>query len=134
MNLVRDGLAIASGLFVGVASGVLGVGGGVFLVPIMTLGFRIPQHAAQGTSLAAILPTAVVGAWTHHRAGTLVPRLALWVGLGGGIGAAVGALAALSLPRQVLARGFGLVLIYAAYRMWPRHRQTGDGDEPAQPA
>lgn len=138
MSPVQDALAIAAGLFIGVASGILGVGGGVFLVPIMTLGFAFPQHLAQGTSLAAILPTAIVGAWTHHRRGSLVREAALWVGLGGGVGAAVGAVVALALPRDILARGFGLVLLYAAYRMWPRRppaaRQTGDRDDRAEPA
>lgn len=130
MNLVRDALLVLSGLAVGVASGILGVGGGVFLVPILTLGFRVPQHAAQGTSLAAILPTSIVGAWTHWRQGNLDVRVAAWVGAGGAIGAALGAAVALSLPRQLLARGFGLVLLYAAYRMWPRDKQTGgDGRE-----
>lgn len=127
MTLVRDALFVLSGFFVGVASGVLGVGGGVFLVPILTLGFRVPQHAAQGTSLAAILPTSMVGAWTHWRQGNLVLRVAAWVGLGGAIGAAAGAAIALALPRQFLARAFGLVVLYAAYRMWPSRRQT-EGD------
>ncbi len=128
MNLLRDALTVLSGLLVGVASGILGVGGGVFLVPIMTLGFGMPQQMAQGTSLAAILPTSVVGAWTHHRRRSLVLRAAVWMGIGGGVGAAAGALVALALPRQVLARAFGLVLLYAAYRMWPRRRPAAAPD------
>ena len=127
MNLVRDALLVLSGLFVGVASGIIGVGGGVFLVPILTLGFRMPQHSAQGTSLAAILPTSLVGAWTHWREGNLDVRIAARVGAGGAVGAAVGAALALALPRQALARGFGLVLLYAAYRVWQR-------DTPAESA
>jgi len=128
VNLLRDALTVLSGLLVGVASGILGVGGGVFLVPIMTLGFGMPQQMAQGTSLAAILPTSVVGAWTHHRRRSLVVRAAVWMGIGGGVGAAAGALVALALPRQVLARAFGLVLLYAAYRMWPRRRPAAAPD------
>lgn len=124
MNLVRDALAILSGLFVGVASGILGVGGGIFLVPIMTIGFGIKQHVAQGTSLAAIIPTSVVGAVTHGRRGTLNRWAAAWIGGGSVVGAVVGALIAIHVPREWLARGFGLVLLYAAYRMWPRRVQT----------
>jgi uncharacterized protein len=134
VNPLFDALAILSGLLVGVASGVLGVGGGVFLVPIMTLGFGMPQHLAQGTSLAAILPTSAVGAWTHNRHGNLHRRAALVIGLTGAVGAAIGATVALSLPRDLLARGFGLVLLYAAYRIWPRGRQTDEGDDGAEPA
>ena len=124
MNLLRDGLAILSGLFVGIASGILGVGGGVFLVPIMTIGFGIKQHVAQGTSLAAIIPTSVVGAATHARGGSLNHRAAAWIGSGSVVGAIAGALLAIHIPREWLARAFGLVLLYAAYRMWPRPAQT----------
>jgi uncharacterized membrane protein YfcA len=122
--LIRDGLAIASGLFVGIASGILGVGGGVFLVPIMTVGFGFAQQLAQGTSLVAIIPGAVVGALTHLREGNLDRRAALLLGAGGAVGAVGGSLAALALPKAILARGFGIVLLYAAYRMWPRRRTS----------
>lgn len=122
--LIRDGLTIASGLFVGIASGILGVGGGVFLVPIMTVGFGFAQQMAQGTSLAAIIPGSIVGAWTHLRAGNLDRRAALLLGGGGAAGALVGSLAALALPKEILARGFGVVLLYAAYQMWPRRHAS----------
>ena len=118
--MIQDALAIVAGLFVGLASGILGVGGGIFLVPIMTIGFGIKQHVAQGTSLAAIIPTSTVGAITHDRRGTLDRRAAAWMGLGTALGAALGAAAAIHTPHQWLARAFGLVLIYSAYRMWPR--------------
>ncbi|HEX6548140.1 MAG TPA: sulfite exporter TauE/SafE family protein [Candidatus Dormibacteraeota bacterium] len=122
--MIRDALAILSGLFVGIASGILGVGGGIFLVPIMTLGFGFSQHVAQGTSLAAILPTSVVGAATHYRRRNLLVRAALVMGAAGAAGAMLGAVAALALPRDALARIFGLVLIFAAYRMWPWAKET----------
>ena len=124
MTLLHDALAVLSGLFVGVASGVLGVGGGIFLVPIMTLGFAIQQHVAQGTSLAAIIPTSVVGAVTHDRRGNLDRWAAAWMGGGSTVGALAGALIAVHVPREWLARAFGLVLLFAAYRMWPRREHT----------
>jgi hypothetical protein len=123
--VIHDALAVLSGLFVGVASGVLGVGGGIFLVPIMTIGFGIKQHVAQGTSLAAIIPTSVIGAITHDRRGNLDRRVAAWMGAGAAVGAVLGALIAVHAPRQWLARAFGLVLLFAAFRMWPRREQTG---------
>ncbi len=124
MSLVRDGLTILVGLVVGAASGILGLGGGVFLVPIMTIGFGFTQHVAQGTSLAAIVPTSVVGAITHDRAGSVDRRAAVWMAAGATAGALLGALVAVHVPRQWLARAFGLVLLYAAYRIWPRRAQT----------
>lgn len=122
--MIHDALAILSGLFVGLASGVLGVGGGIFLVPIMTIGFGIKQHVAQGTSLAAIIPTSVVGAITHDRRGNLNRWAAAWMGGGSTFGAALGAVIAVHAPREWLARGFGVVLLFAAYRMWPRREHT----------
>lgn len=118
--MIRDALAVLTGLFIGTASGVLGVGGGIFMVPIMTLGFGLKQHIAQGTSLAAIIPTSVVGAYTHDRRGTLDRRAGLWMGAGAALGAGLGALAAIHSPREWLARAFGVMLLYSAYRMWPR--------------
>ncbi len=126
MSLVRDGLTVFSGLLVGIASGVLGVGGGVFLVPIMTIGFGFTQHVAQGTSLAAIIPTSVVGALTHDRRGTVDRRAAVWMGAGSMAGAVLGAVVAVHAPREWLARAFGLVLLFAAYRIWRGGAQTGD--------
>lgn len=121
---MRDALTVAGGLLVGVASGILGVGGGILLVPLMTIGFGFSQHLAQGTSLAAIIPTSVVGAVTHDRAGSVDRRAAAWMGAGSVAGGLAGALLALVSPHQWLARAFGLVLLFAAYRMWPRRAQT----------
>jgi uncharacterized membrane protein YfcA len=118
--ILRDGLAILGGLVVGLVSGVIGVGGGVLMVPMMVLGFGYPQHLAQGTSLAAIVPTAAIGAWTHHRQGNVVWRAAILMGLAGVFGAIAGAFIALSLPKEALARLFGAFLLFSAWRLWPR--------------
>ena len=121
---MRDLLTVATGLLVGVASGILGVGGGILLVPAMTLGFGISQHVAQGTSLAAIIPTSVVGAVTHDRRGNVLRRAALFMAIGATAGAVLGAVVALHLPREVLARAFGVLLLFAASRLWPRKPET----------
>ena len=125
--ILRDVLTVTAGLFVGVASGVLGIGGGILLVPLMTLGFGLTQHVAQGTSLAAVIPTAAVGAVTHDRGGAVLRRPALYMGLGSAAGAVVGALVAIHLPREILARAFGVILLFAAYRLWPRKSETVPG-------
>ena len=118
--IARDALAVLGGLVVGVASGVIGIGGGVLLVPMMVFGFGFPQHLAQGTSLLAIIPTAIVGAATHQRQGHLLWRAALLMGAAGAVGAVGGALIAISLPQGLLARIFGAFLIFSAWRIWPR--------------
>jgi len=118
MSVIAQLAAIVSGFLVGILSGVMGVGGGIFLVPLMVLGFGFAQHLAQGTSLAAIIPTALVGAVTHERLGNVDRRAGLWLGAAGLAGALAGALAAIQLSRELLVRLFGLLLIYSAYRIW----------------
>ena len=124
MNLVHDLLVILSGFLVGTVSGVMGIGGGILLVPLMVLGFGLAQHLAQGTSLAVIFPTSVVGALTHDRTGNVDRRAALIVGCAGLLGALAGALVAVQLPRQLLVRLFGALLLYSAYRIQAGRRRT----------
>jgi uncharacterized protein len=116
-------LVTLSGLLIGVLSGLTGVGGGVFIVPTLVLGFGLAQRVAQGTSLVAILPTAAVGAVTHYRHGNVDLRAAGWIAFAGVPAALVGAALALWLPVRVLAGLFGLFLIFAAVRTWPRRRR-----------
>ena len=109
-----DAIAVVGGLAAGLISGIFGVGGGVLFVPFMTVGYRFSQTLAQGTSLAAIIPTAIVGGVTHVREGNVVREGAIWMGVGGVGGAVLGALAALRIPAHLLARGFAIVLILNA--------------------
>ena len=99
------------GLAAGLLSGTFGVGGGLLFVPIMTTGYRFAQALAQGTSLAAIIPTAVVGGVTHIRQGNVVGEAAIWMGVGGVTGAVIGALVAVHVPGGILARVFALFLL-----------------------
>ena len=115
-------LITATGLVIGVLSGLTGVGGGVFIVPALVLGFGLTQRVAQGTSLLAILPTAAVGADTHHRHGNVDVRATGWIDVAGVPAVLIGAALALWLPVRVLAGLFGLFLIFAAVRTWPRRR------------
>jgi uncharacterized protein len=124
--VVHDALAILTGLLVGVVSGVMGIGGGILLVPIMVLGFGYAQHIAQGTSLAAIVPTSIVGAYAHDHAHNVDRAAAAWVSVGGLAGALLGALVAVRLPRELLVRLFGVLLLYSAYRIWATRRPKVD--------
>jgi uncharacterized protein len=113
-------LALAAfGVAVGLVSGLLGVGGGILIVPFLTFAVGLSQHAAEATSLLVILPTAVAGslALRRHRIGDL--RLALRLGVVGAVGSALGALLALALSggtlRIVFAVFVGLVGLRLAY-------------------
>jgi uncharacterized protein len=123
---VRDALAILTGLVVGLLSGVMGLGGGILLVPVMVLGFGFGQQVAQGTSLAAIVPTSIVGAYVHDRAHNVDRAAAAWVSAGGVAGALLGALIAVHSPRILLARLFGALLLFSAYRIWAGRRPKVD--------
>lgn len=116
--------AVLGGFLVGLLSGIIGIGGGTLLVPLMVVGFGFTQHRAQGTSLLAIIPTAVVGAFTHHRAGRVDLKAAGWMGLLGAVGALGGAAMALHLHPQLLGRLFGLFLLLSALRLWPRRARS----------
>jgi uncharacterized membrane protein YfcA len=110
---------VAFGVVVGVASGLLGVGGGTLVVPFLTLTVGLSQHSAEATSLVVILPTAVAGslALRRRRIGDL--GLALRLGVVGAFGGILGALLALALPgstlRLVFAVFIGAVGLKLAY-------------------
>ena len=126
-----DVAAIAGGLVAGLLSGALGIGGGLVFVPILKIGFRTSQTIAQGTSLAAIVPTALVGGVTHLRQGTAAADASIWLGAAGVVGAVAGALLAVHLEGALLARVFGVFYIASALLMVRRAlaRPTSAGDE-----
>ncbi|HET7686448.1 MAG TPA: TSUP family transporter [Candidatus Limnocylindria bacterium] len=105
------------GLAAGFLAGLLGVGGGVVLVPGMVLLLGFDQHVAQGTSLLVVIPAALSGSWSHRRSGRLVLRDAFLLAVGGIAGAVGGSLFALSLDDGLLRRLFGLFLLAIALRI-----------------
>jgi len=119
-----DALAILGGLAAGFLSGAIGSGGGLLFVPIMKTGFGMAQPVAQGTSLAAVLPTAIVGGITHLREGGVLLPAALWMGGGGVAGAVIGAVVAVDAPEKLLARAFGVFLLFSAVRLATQARET----------
>ncbi len=116
--MVVDVLLVLAGFLAGAVGGVLGVGGGLVFVPALTLGVGVPQAVAQGTSLAAIVPTSLVGAVTADREGHVARSELVAMGALGAIGAVAGALLALALPTDVLVRVFGAFLLASAWRLW----------------
>jgi uncharacterized membrane protein YfcA len=113
-----DAIAIVGGFGAGFLSGTIGIGGGLLFVPTMTVGLRLSQAVAQGTSLLAIVPTAIVGGVTHLRRGNVLVRQAAWMGGGGVVGAVIGALVAVEVPGPILARIWGAFLVFSAYRLF----------------
>lgn len=111
------GLEIVTGFAIGWLAGLLGVGGGVILVPILTLLFGVPQHAAQGVSLFMIVPTSIVGAWTQLRLGAVEKPIVAPVAIASVIAAVAAAAIAHQLPGATLRQLFGVLLIVIGARM-----------------
>ncbi|SCM80374.1 putative permease [uncultured Sporomusa sp.] len=106
-----------AGFVVGILSGLLGVGGGIFLVPIMVTYFSITQHIAQATSMAVIIPTALVSSAVYGFHGNIDVGLAVNLAIGSMCGASIGARIMKRIPAIRLKQLFGLLLILVGLRM-----------------
>lgn len=112
-------LAILIGMLAGAVSGLIGLGGGVFIVPALVYMFKMSQHEAQGTSLATLLlPIGLFGFWEYYRHGHVDLRIAAWLALGFSIGAYAGGLWAQAIPDLMLRRVFAVTLFIIAARIW----------------
>jgi uncharacterized protein len=112
-------LYLAIGLVAGVLSGLFGIGGGVVIVPALILLARMPTLTATGTSLGALLlPVGVLGAWTYYKNSHLDIRAAALLALGLAVGVFFGATFAQGVAPGSLRRGFAVLLVALAVRMW----------------
>lgn len=103
-------VGLGSGLAGGLLGGLLGIGGGVIMVPLMTWLARITQHQAHGTSLVAIVFTALAGAGTYLLHGNADWKVAGILAVSAIFFARLGALFAHSLPEKKLKKAFGAFL------------------------
>jgi uncharacterized protein len=108
---------IGVGAAAGLLSGLFGVGGGILLVPAMVLIVGFVQHRAQATSLAAIVPIAVVGALVFGRADSVNFVAAALLAVGSLAGVQVGARLMHRLSDRALTRVFGIFLVIVAIAM-----------------
>jgi len=112
-------LALLAGVVVGAASGLVGIGGGVLLIPIFVYGFKMNQHTAQGTSLGALLaPIGLLRFMEYYRAGNVNVKVAVFVALGFALGIYFGGAWAQHLPESTLRRSFAVLLALTAFRMF----------------
>ena len=109
---------LAIGLFAGLASGFVGIGGGLILVPAMVAFLGLSQHAAQGTSLALMLPpVGILAVMQYHRAGEVHWSFAAVLCVTFVAGAWAGSKWSLKLPEVWIRLAFGAVMLYASCRM-----------------
>ena len=109
--------AIVIGFLAGGIAGMFGVGGGIVFVPCLVILLGLDQVDAEATSLLAIVPVALVGAYRQQRYGNVVVRDAALLGVLATAGAAAGVVAANALPERALKIGFAAVLLFAAQQL-----------------
>ena len=119
------GLAVI-GVAAGMASGLVGVGGGVLMVPGLVLFLHQSQLKAEATSLLAIVLVAGVGAWRQYGYGNLRVRDALLVGVLSPIGVGAGAVVANVASERALALSFAAVQLFFAWRLARRALRPAD--------
>ena len=114
-------ISILIGAAAGMLAGLTGVGGGVFLVPLMVGLLAVAQHQAHGTSLAVIFPIALVAAITYaihgHILGHVDWGLFLGLVLGGLVGVVLGARLMVKVPSRQLRWMFGAFLVFVGVYM-----------------
>ncbi len=106
----------------GIVGSMLGLGGGIFMVPLFTIFFGIDQKAAIGASAVAVVANSVVGSTVHLRSQFTNIRLAMLLQVTTAAGATVGAIVGVVANQQLISAVFALVLLYAIYSMLAQRR------------
>lgn len=148
--LLKALLLAVAGFVIGIFSGLLGVGGGTMVVPVLRLGFGLEAVCATATSLFTIIFTSIGGTVTHLRNKTTIPLLSLCLGLGGAVTSSIGAMLGTMSPGWAVMLAAAAVILYSGYTMLskalklpksaPKQAATpgpaavGGKGEPAKPA
>ena len=115
---MNEFLLVLLGIVAGALSGLMGVGGGIILVPALVYLLGMSQHRAQGTSLAILLlPIGVLAVWKYYQAGNVDIRMAGLIILGFVGGAYLGAVMADITSEAMLRRIFAVFLLVVAVKM-----------------
>jgi uncharacterized protein len=111
-------LFVLVGVVAGALSGLLGIGGGIVIVPALVFLFGYSQHLAQGTTLALMVPPiGILAAWTYYRSGNVNLPAAAWICAGFVVGGLLGARWAAAVPELILRRTFGVFFLLMSLRM-----------------
>ena len=111
-------LLILIGLSAGLLSGVVGVGGGIIIIPLLMLLIGLDQHQAQGTSLAVMLPPiGILAAWNYNKAGFVEWKYALIIAATFIIGGYLGARWAVTVDARSLRKIFGVIMLIGGLKL-----------------
>jgi uncharacterized membrane protein YfcA len=110
--------ALVLGLAIGVISGLIGIGGGAFLIPALVYFYGMSQITAQGTSLATLLlPIGIFAFWSYYKAGHVDIKIATLVAIGFAVGGWFGGRYAQHIPDVILRRTFAALLVFIAVKL-----------------
>ena len=111
-------ILIVIGILAGILSGVVGVGGGLIMIPLLIILLGLSQHEAQGTSLAVMLPPiGILAAINYHKAGFVKWEYAMIIAITFIIGGYFGSKYAVTLRPEIVKRVFGIVMLLGALKM-----------------
>ena len=122
------------GVLIGIASGLLGIGGGTVMVPIFRLAFGMSATMSTATSLFAIIPTSISGAISHVKGKTCIPALGIAAGLGGACLSPVGVWLAQLSPDWLVMLAAALIIGYSAINMFKKAFKSPRAGQPAEGA
>ena len=106
------------GLAAGILGGMVGVGGGLIVVPALIYFLGYSQHAAQGTSLGLlVLPVAILGMMNYYKHGYVDFKIVGLLAVGFVVGSYFGSKWSLSLPQEIVKKVFAILLFYTAFKM-----------------
>ena len=111
-------ILVVIGTITGILAGMLGIGGAIIMIPALVLLMGFSQQAAQGTSLAVMLPPiGIFAAYNYYKAGQVNIKFAIILAIAFIVGSYFGSKIALSLPQPLLRKIFGILLLLVAARM-----------------
>ena len=118
MSISTFVVLIIIGLLAGMISGLVGVGGGLIIIPLLIMLLGLTQHQAQGTALFTMLPPiGVLAAMNYFKQGYVKWEYAVVIALTFVIGGYLGSKLSLSLPTQTVRRVFGVIMLIGGFKL-----------------
>ena len=118
MDITTCIILIVIGLLAGILSGLVGVGGGIVMIPLLIIFLGLTQHQAQGTALFAMLPPiGILAAMNYYKEGFVKWEYAAVIALTFVVGGYFGSKLAISLPNQTVRKVFGVIMLIGAIKL-----------------
>ncbi|MDH3346062.1 MAG: sulfite exporter TauE/SafE family protein [Kiritimatiellaceae bacterium] len=126
-------LFLLAGLLAGIVSSLFGVGAGIVMVPLLTLGFAFGQKSAQGTALMVMIPMVIVGALRYKLNPDIEINMTVsgFMAIGGVVGAIIGSQLVFNISPIVLKRMFGVFIILAGINILLKTRKSSVAAPPS---